>query len=396
MLASAQTAPPVPTVEEPEPGFEEGQPAPELPPSKYGRTPARSESAPPLGAPKEPEEQNEHDHLIELIEDTTGVVELSEVVDEVLADVMATLVTYDARHLGPLALREVRVSGVAPSFAPELRARLIAFLNAGTEIRVRRCLECVATRTRVEDEQLIITRGVTHLEQLQQIGRRLGVKTFMDVAFAFEPEASSLQFDFQVFSASSGEVMWAETYRSDTSTPMLMRASERPQKRSERVEDLRALLEGRPLFGWQASIGIMLMPYDDPLAGDIFGTTAGLRLYERFGTDRRVLFGLDLMGFINVDTLSGAIASAGAWWVPLEPDLVNPELRVGGKAGAFIAGSEGNAGILQLGAELLLRYRFGLYAYATYVFESSFPGPNANPNAALGGVGMSAGVNLNW
>jgi hypothetical protein len=106
------------------------------------------------------------------------------------------------------------------------------------------------------------------------------------------------------------------------------------------------------------------------------------------------MFGLDLMGFLNTTRLAGGVLSAGAWWVPLRPDLVNPELRIGGKGGAFIAGSQGNAAIFQLGAEVLLRYRFGLYLYALFMTKSLY---NAGQgDFELGGVGMATGISFNW
>lgn len=342
-------------------------------------------------------DSNANDRLVELLRDTTGSVDLAEVVDEVLADAVAELDRFAVREVSPLSIRQVVVgSNLKPAFARELRHRITTLLRAGTRLKVVRCLECEATRSRVVGDQLVVTRGIVSTTQLRAVGQQLGVEAFVDVRFGFDPARSTIEFDFQLFRARDGEVLWAETYRADESTPMLMRASEAPQTREERLEDLQTLLEGRPMFGYAATAGVMLMPYNDPLEGDIFGATAGLRLFERFGTDRRIIFGLDVMGFVNFEILSGALVSAAGWWLPLEPDLVSPELRVGAKAGAFIAGNQGNTTVFQLGAELLLRYRFGLYAYATYVLEASYPGPMNNEQGKLGGLGTSAGLSFNW
>jgi hypothetical protein len=139
----------------------------------------------------------------------------------------------------------------------------------------------------------------------------------------------------------------------------------------------------------------MILPSNDPVNGDVYGATAGYRIYERFGTERRVMFGLDLTGFLNTSRLAGAVVSAGSWWIPFRPDLINPELRLGTKAGAFIAGTSGNAAVFQLGAEVILRYRFGLYAYILFMTKSEFP-PNQNPPVYLGGVGGATGMSFNW
>ncbi len=196
--------------------------------------------------------------------------------------------------------------------------------------------------------------------------------------------------DFQLIRVKDAEIVWADSFRADESTPSLMRSSEAPTRRKDRLRDLEMLLEGRPYYGIHASAGFMLIPYNDPNAGDITGATAGFRVYERFGVERRVMFGLDLMGFLNTTRLAGGIISAGAWWIPFRPDLVNPELRIGAKGGAFIAGSQGNAAMFQLGAEVLLRYRFGLYLYALFMTKSTYV------DNELGGVGMSTGLSFNW
>lgn len=409
-LAQSVPVPPLPEPRQaPAPGFDEEE---ETPPRRrtprtetearapaatdYGRTPGRDEPEPPL-RPLSERSRAPGEALAELLQDTRGTIELSELLDEVLADVAATLERFPTRRVSPTAVRQVVVgSNVQSSFGAVLRNRVTAMLQRGTGWKVVRCLACEATRSRVVGDQLVVTRGLTSQAALRKTGLDLGVRTFLDIRFGFDPDRAILELDFQLFRAEDGEVLWAETYRADETTPMLMRASDAAQTREARLEDLNALLEGRPLFGYAATAGVMLMPYNDPIDGDIFGATAGFRLFERFGTDRRVIFGLDVMGFVNFETLSGALVSAAGWWVPLEPDLVNPELRVGGKAGAFIAGTEGNTTVFQLGAELLLRYRFGIYAYATYVLEAAYPGPNNNDQGMLGGLGTSVGLSFNW
>lgn len=77
--------------------------------------------------------------------------------------------------------------------------------------------------------------------------------------------------------------------------------------------------------------------------------------------------------------------------------MTDPELRVGGKAGALIVGNQGNTTVFQLGAEVLLRYRFGLYAYATYTLGADFTPADGGNQGTLGdGLGASAGLSFNW
>ncbi len=395
----AQDRPPVP----PAPGFEEEAPrertknqedaAPKARPrSGYGRTPDKGEQPPPSG-PLERARAGAHERMVSLLRQTSGIVELSDLLDEMLAEAAVELAGLPLADVSPLAVRQVALgSNLRASFAPRLRQRVTTLLHAGTRIEVKMCLECEATTAKVEGEELRITRGVSSTARLRALGETLGVETFLDVRFGFDPEADLVELELMLFRARDGRVLWADSYRSDSTTPMLLRTSEAPQSREERIEDLRMLLEGRPFFGYVATTGIMLVPYDGP-NGDIFGPTAGFRLYERFGTDRRALFGIDAMGFLDFESLAGAIVSAGGWWVPIEPDLVNPELRIGGKVGAFITGAEVNTGVFQLGAELLLRYRFGLYAYAAYFLPSGY---TTGGGTSIGGLGASAGVSFNW
>lgn len=335
-----------------------------------------------------------NEHLIQNMNAATGEVTLGQLLDEILADVIAEIDSRPAKWLSPMAIREVQLGGnVLPSYAQKLQSTITAQIQTGTKIKMVQCLECEATRTRIEGGKWIVSRGIGSADELREIGERLGVRAFMDVAFGFDPETGVLEMNFRVIRANDAHILWSDSFRADESTPQLMRSSEGPVKRKERLRDLEMLLEGRPFFGYVATAGFMILPHNDPIQGDIYGATAGYRIYERFGVDRRVMFGLDLTGFLNASRLAGAVVSAGSWWIPLRPDFVNPELRLGAKAGAFVAGTTGNAAVFQLGAEVILRYRFGLYAYVLFMTKSPFP---PNSSYELGGVGAATGMSFNW
>lgn len=402
--ASAQTdPPPVPeedTASDPDPGVTGSATDPsEVTP---GFDTARSARRSPPGQSFEPEEedptrpvnvpdQGDNERLIDQMVATTGEVTLAELIDEILSDVIAELAARPKQWFSPLAIRQVSLgANVVPSFARKLKSTITSHIHAGTDVRVVRCLECDATRTRIEDGKWTITRGLIDTRELREVANKIGAKSFMDVSFGFDPESGVLEMDFAVVRASDSLVLWADSFRADETTPLLQRSSEAPIRRKDRLRDLEMLLEGRPYYGYVATAGFMILPYDDPVQGDITGATAGYRIYERFGLDRRVMFGLDITGFLNTTRLAGAVISAGSWWVPIRPDLTNPELRLGAKAGAFIAGSEGNAAMFQLGAELLLRYRFGLFGYVMFMTTSQFLGRD------LGGVGFATGISFNW
>ena len=373
-LVLAQAEPPAPA---PGPG---GGPAPD---------PAEQDQAhrPPVDVPG----QGSNERLIENLAVTRGDISLGELVEEILADVVAEMATRPAKWMSPMALRRITLgANISPGYAAQLSASIVTAVHAGSDVRIVECLECRATQSGIVGQRWVVTRGLVDTAQSRRVAEAIGAKTFLDVTFGFEPRTNAVQMDFTLVRAADGVILWADSFRADDTTPMLQRSSYAPQRRADRVRDLEMLLEGRPFYGYVATAGFMVLPYDDPVDGDVGGATAGYRIYERFGPDRRVMFGLDLTGFINTERLAGGLISAGSWWVPIPPDFIHPELRLGAKAGAFVAGTEGNAAVFQLGAEVLLRYRFGLYAYALFMTTSQFAGYD------LGGLGFALGMSFNW
>jgi hypothetical protein len=378
------------------PGFEESGAA--------ATEPAEKKKAPPESDEEEEEEedlepvdvpdQGTNERLIADINAATGEVTLNELVDEILADVVAEIDRLPLKQISPMAIRHVRLGkNIVRNYAQKLAGSIVSHVHAGTQVKMIDCVECDVMRTKMVGNQWVLTRGLVTTDEVRTVGEKLGVKSFMNVSFGFDPETSVLEMDFKVIRAKDGHILWADTFRADETTPMIMRSSDAPMRRKDRLKDLEMLLEGRPMYGYVATAGFMILPHNDPVDGDIGGATAGYRIYERFGAERRVMFGLDLTGFLNTSRLSGAVISAGSWWIPLRPDFINPELRLGAKAGAFIAGTAGNAAVFQLGAEVLLRYRFGLYAYVLFMTKSEYPPDNGTE---LGGVGMSTGMSFNW
>lgn len=340
------------------------------------------------------EEKGANERLIEDINAATGEVTLVELLDEILADVVAEIDTRPAKMWSPMAIRQVYLGrNVTPSFGKKLASIVTAHIHAGSDVRMVDCLECDSSKTKIENGNWVFSNGITDTEELRAVAEKIGVKAFMDVSFGFDPATGVLEMQFSIIRAKDSYVLWSDSFRADETTPVLLRSSEAPIKRRDRLRDLEMLLEGRPYYGIAASAGFMLLPHNDPMLGDIGGATAGFRVYERFGVERRVMFGLDLTGFLNTSRIAGAVISAGAWWIPIRPDFVNPELRLGAKAGAFIAGTAGNAAVFQLGAEVLLRYRFGLFGYVLFMTKSEFP---PDSGTELGGLGFATGMSFNW
>src|SRR5690606_6272540 len=98
--------------------------------------------------------------------------------------------------------------------------------------------------------------------------------------------------------ADDGRVLWTETYRSDATTAAILRTGDRVLPRVERVKELERLLEARPTYGHILYVGGTHIPHDGPRGG-ITGAALGYRLYEKFGKDRRWMFGIGAEGFAN-------------------------------------------------------------------------------------------------
>ncbi|MBI4814959.1 MAG: hypothetical protein HY791_01795 [Deltaproteobacteria bacterium] len=322
---------------------------------------------------------------------TRTEVWLDELIQEIVDEATAAILELPKTSVSPIALRTVALgANVAPSMRAHLVSALITGIHSGTEVKVVECLECQTMTARVEGDRFVMRKGLVSSEQARAVAAQIGATSFLDVAFGFDRERAAVEMDFRVVRAADSMVIWAESYRADGETPVLYRMSDSPKRRLARLEQLEALLEGRPTFGYSVGLGFGLLPYDDPEGGDISGVTLAWRIFERFGADGRVLFGLELAGFLSPERLAGGMLSAGSWWLPFRPDLTNPELRLGVKGGALLVGNQGNAACFQVGAELLLRFRFGVYAYALFLTKSEFDGRD------LGGVGGTAGVSFNW
>ncbi|MBI2373603.1 MAG: hypothetical protein HYV07_06355 [Deltaproteobacteria bacterium] len=325
------------------------------------------------------------------VRSTRAEVWLAELLDEIVDDAVALIAQLPKATVSPLAIRTITLgSNVAPSMRTKVAGTIVSALRAGTEIRLIECLECRSTRAEVIGDRFVMRRGVVGAEQSKRVAKEIGAGAFLDVAFGFDRDRGVVEMDWQIVRADDATIVWADSLRVDGETAIVHRMSESPKTRLARLAELERILAGKPTFGYSVGLGFGIVPYDDAENGDITGVTLAWRIFERFGADGRVLFGLDLMGFLSPERLAGGILSAGSWWVPLRPDPSSPELRVGLKAGALLVGNQGNAACFQAGAELLLRYRFGVYGYAMFFTSSEFDSRD------IGGLGANAGVSFNW
>lgn len=355
-------------------------------------TPPKSEPILRPAAPRDLVKPAPDRSVDQLLRHGKNTIALSTLVDELIDDVVHDLGRLDAEQISPLAIRAVDVSpNLKAAFARSLEAKLTAAVAQSTELSQVHCAACRAMRSRVEGDAWVITLGPVDQDDLRRLGESLGVKSFLEVDFDYGSGVNAVSLTSRIVRASDGRLLWSESYGSDSTTAALVRGKERNQTRDERRAELQRLIEGRPYYGQAAFLGTALIPWDHPVLGSLTGLTGGYRLYERFGPEKRSLFGLQLEGFMNLQApLLGGFVSALFLQEISVKSLHLPEIRVGGGLGGFLVGTEGNSFYGEVVAEAMLKFRFGVSASVFYMYPAEYLGYD------LGGFGVKARLTFNW
>jgi hypothetical protein len=319
-------------------------------------------------------------------------VPISGIVDETIDDLIADLNKLDTMRISPLAIRMVEVSpNLKANFARDVEQRITAAIAQSTTIKQVWCTACRSMRSRVEHGEWVVSLGPVTQKDLAQLGADIGVRSFLEVDFIYESGTNVVQTRARIVRAEDGAILWSESYTSDTTTAALIRGEERTQTRSERKEELQRLIDGRPAYGYAASAGITSLPYSTGDRSTAIGITGGIRLFERFGPQKRSLFGVDLQGYVNVPVkLFGAFVGMTYMYELTEKSLHLPDIRVGGSMGGFLVGTEGNTFYFEGGAEAMLKWRFGVGASLLYALPVKYL------NNDLGGLGYRVKMVFVW
>lgn len=320
-----------------------------------------------------------------------GKITIYQILQEMVDDFIADSRDLNIAAISPLAVRNV---GLTPNLSKEfglwVESELINAVSKHTDIRVKRCISCHALRTRLEDGDWVVSLGHVRQEELIAEANRLGVVTFLDAFVSYVPGANIVALNVQIYRASDGKILWTETYQSDATTAAVLRSGDRVLTRDEARAELVRKIEQRPYYGYQVLAGAGYIPYDSP-EGGITGTLVGGRLYEKFGEDKRWMFGFHGEGFVNLSSgLLGGFLGATMQYQLNQPNLNEPIYRAGGIAEGFIAGTEGNSFALEAVAEAIFQFRFGASVSVMYFLPTQFA------NADLGGLGFKARAILNW
>ena len=327
------------------------------------------------------------------LQTSANSVTLYQLAEEMVDEALSDIADLNPSVVAPVAVRNLDVSpNLSMHFGDFVQSTFVSAVANLTDIRIKRCVACRAMRSRVEGDDWVVSLGLTEHEDLRREAERLGVKTYLDLRFHFFPEANVAAMQLEIFRADDGAILWSQTYRSDATTAAILRSGDRVVGRAERVRELERKSEERPYYGHILYLGMSTIPYDGP-AGPITGAALGYRLYERFGEDRRYLFGVGAEGFANFSDANGLLgAFVGATFQRelLPPNLNSLKLRTGPTVGGFFAGSEGNSFSAEWGLDAVLQFRLGAGISLMYFLPTEYAGYD------LGGFGFKARASFNW
>lgn len=319
-------------------------------------------------------------------------IALVDLVEEALDDLAFDLAQLDAQAVSPMAIRAVTVSpNLRSAFARSLETRATSVVASATTIRQVHCAQCRALRSRVVDGEWVVQLGAVTAKDLAALGESLNATSFLELDLSYSRQANAMDLQARLVRASDSAILWSESYSSDGTTAALLRGRERVKSRSERREELDRLIQGKPYYGHGVMLGTTILPWDMPGRSSIIGLSGGYRLFERFGAERKNLFGLQLEGFFNINApLLGAFVGAAFQREISTKSLFLPEVRVGGAAGGFLVGTEGNSFYAEGSADLMLKFRFGVGVSVLYLYPAQYL------NYDLGGLGFRARLTFNW
>ncbi len=266
------------------------------------------------------------------IENSQSQIPIYQIVEEMTDEVTADMRELNTKVISPLAFRRIGLSpNLSSEFGQFIEATLLSSIATETDIAVKRCTACHTMRSHIDGDDWVVTMGLVDQAALAHEAKRIGVKNFLNVHFAYFPQANVVVMELEVMRASDGAILWTETYRSDATTAAILRSGDRIMTREQAVAELDRKLEARPYYGYMAYMGASYIPYDVP-GGGITGAAGGIRLYEMLGEERRWRYGIGAEGFANfgsggsstspaTDALVGAFVGATAQYRILQAQL---------------------------------------------------------------------------
>ena len=334
-------------------------------------------------SPKSVSTREYEDRMRKYIRSGDSTITIHQVVLEMIDDMMADSRDLRLDQISPLTIRGVGVtSNLSPLFARWVESELTARFSQYSKVALRYCASCQSLRTDVKDGVWVLKLGWTSQKDMRQAGVRLGVNAFMDLFISFIPAANQVMLNVRIYRADTGTILWAESYTSDGSTAAILRSGDRVMTREEAYKELVRKIEQRPYYGYSLYFGGGMIPFEGP-AGDIDFNTIGIRFYEKFGEDKRTLFGIFVESAINIfsNPLLGAFFGGMMQHRINRPNLNDIQLWAGGALSFFIAGLQGNTIAFESTFDMIMQFRLGLGVSLYYALPVDFGGFD------VGGVG---------
>jgi hypothetical protein len=318
-------------------------------------------------------------------------VSADDVVDEMVDEFAADVARLGAAQISPILLQRVRVSAnMNPEYAHIFEARLAAAVFKAANVAMVRCVECNATRSRVEGVEWVVTRGVTTRDEARGVARKYGARTFLDVALTLRERPASVSMDVEMVRAEDSSIAFAEGYRMDAERALLYRGADRAQSREERLKELEDKLNQRPRYTAALETGVMMVTANP--SGAFWGGLIRYRLTEKFGADRQFEGGLALAGFINPDYLAGGVLGLMLQTRIGDGNAFLPAVWLGADAGVFLTGNAGNSPIGGATLRWQVGTRIGLHAAIRYMIPFQLRGKGDS----FGGITPEIGVGFVW
>ena len=237
-------------------------------------------------------------------------IDANDILDEMLDELAADVARLGPARIGPILLERVRLSdNLNPDFAPVLEARLAASVARATEVALLRCVECWATRGRLESGAWVVSRGVNHKEEIEAVARKYAARTLLTVALTLLDEPSTLAMDVELVRADDSSIAFAEQYRMNPETALLYRGVDRTQSRFKRLKELQDRIDQRPRFNHTIDLGAMALSSSGSLS---WGVLARYALTEQFGENGAGEAGLEGGGYLRTSDFSAGLVGGVA------------------------------------------------------------------------------------
>jgi hypothetical protein len=310
---------------------------------------------------------------------------LAEMTDDLALD----LSDVPMQDISPMALAAVHLSAnLSPELEETLQTRTIARLQQINGLKQAYCSACFSSRSRTEGNDWIVSRGLVSLADMRAVAQELGVHTFLSIGLELieEKDDDYLALNARIIRASDGTVVYARRILSDETRAALARDHRHAQTPEERRSELEAMLKNQPAYGHQAWIGYTFMPTK---LGGSQGLALGYRLYERFGPNKSLLYGIQLQPFISIDgtNVFGGFATFVFAYTLSFDNAVIPRFRFGVDAGPVVTGTvNGNTVAFSALVEILFHAGFAVLLHAHAIPQTD----------NIGGIGITAAAGWTW